>query len=274
MEKINGISFEDWAAGCGQLTHGMPEDKVIETLGVELPVWQDTMEKFTEKLSDPDLIMKYTEIFSNPNIGPFAGGGQATGEDDWRKVIPDHGAFIRLQREMNIAAQNGVDAAKFLEDKGLNIGQYSQASMAFMQLQNEMDSADVYQAYKENSSDLDHKEMMDKYFPEYEQYIALVYTLEVAVNKAMAQDRFKLDSTALHAQRDKLNELGIDENLYEYMYEHYSNWEQEQLEKQGEEAFNAYRFGIIEKVKAGNVAIANLNEQENKTEGLADDIEF
>ncbi|UUV22376.1 hypothetical protein [Paenimyroides aestuarii] len=274
MEKINGISFEDWAAGCGQLTHGMPEEQVIATLGVELPVWQDTMEKFTEKLSDPDLIMKYTEIFSNPNVGPFAGGGQATGEEDWRKVIPDHGAFIRLQREMNIATQKGVDAAQFLEDKGLNIGQYSQASMAFMQQQNEMDSADVYKAYKENSSDLDHKELMDKYFPEYEQYIALVYALEVAVNEAMAQDRFKLDSTAIHAQRDKLNELGIDQNLYNYMYDYYSAWEQEQLEKQGNEAFNAYRFGIIDKVKAGNVAIANVNEEESKTEGLTGDIEF
>ncbi|WCM41259.1 hypothetical protein MG290_09845 [Flavobacterium sp. CBA20B-1] len=274
MEKINGISFEDWAAGCGQLTHGMPEEDVIKTLGVELPVWQDTMEKFTEKLSDPDLIMKYTEIFSNPNVGPFANAGGATGEEEWRKVIPDHGAFIRLQREMGIATQNGVDAAQFLEEKGLNVGQYSQASMAFMQMQNEMDSEDVYKAYKENSSDLDQKELMEKYFPEYDQYIALLFALDVAEHQAMEQDRFKLQSTALHARRDKLTELGVDQNLYSYMVEHYNAWEQEQLEKQGEDAFNTYRNGIIDNVRAGNVSVPNVIELENKKDSLTDDIEF
>lgn len=274
MEKINGISFEDWAAGCGQLTHGMPEEEVIKILGVELPVWQDTMDKWSAKLGEGDLIARYTEIFSSPNVGPFANAGGATGEDEWRKIIPDHGAFIRLQREMSIATQNGVDAAQFLEDKGLNIGQYSQASMAFMQQQNEMDSEDVHQAYVENSFNLDQKELMDKYFPTYEHYLALVFALEVAVNEAMDKDRFKMQSTALHARRDKLRELGVEQNLYEFMVEHYSAWEQEELEKQGEAAFNTYRNGLIENVKAGNVAIANVNDEENKTEGLTDDIDF
>lgn len=74
MEKINGISFEDWAAACAHLAQGMPESEVIATLGIETPVWQDTNDQWTNKLGDlmaqdMNVATQYGEIFANPKVG-------------------------------------------------------------------------------------------------------------------------------------------------------------------------------------------------------------
>jgi len=42
MEAINGVTFEDWGAACGNIAQGMTAEEVCEILGLELPVWQKT----------------------------------------------------------------------------------------------------------------------------------------------------------------------------------------------------------------------------------------
>lgn len=274
METINGISFENWAAACGQLTQGMEESKILEILGVELPVWQDTMDKWTAKLAEPNLIAKYTEIFSNPNIGPFAQGGSDQGDSAWLKVVPDHGTFIRLQRDMGKAAENGVDAQTFLQERGLNIGQYSQASMHYMNVQNQMGDQEFHDAYIENSFNLDMQELVDKYFSEYETFLALQIKLDQAVEEAEKNNKHGLASEAMHAERECLEQLGIDQNLSNYLVDYYSKWEDEKRQSMGDAAFFNWQDELVKRIKNGEVSIPNVKQKENQVEGITDNLDF
>lgn len=274
METINGISFENWAAACGQLTQGMEESKILEVLGIEMPVWQDTMEKFTAKLAEPGLIAKYTEIFSNPNIGPFASGGADQGDQAWMQVVPDHGSFIRLQREMGKASENGVDAQTFLQERGLNIGQYSQASMHYMKMQNEMGDQAFHNAYMENSFNLDMQDLVDKYFSEYETYLALQIKLDEAVEIAEKNNKHGLTSEAMYAERECLEQLGVDQNLNNYLIDFYNKWTEQKREEMGDDAFFNWQDQLIEKINKGEVSIPNVEQKENEVEGITDNLDF
>lgn len=52
MEAINGVTFEDWGAACGNLAAGMSEDEICTVLGIEMPVWQITNDAWSNKLGD------------------------------------------------------------------------------------------------------------------------------------------------------------------------------------------------------------------------------
>lgn len=147
--KINGITFQNWAAACGQLTQGMDETEVINKLGVELPVWQKTMDEFSALLSNPDAIAEYTQIFTNPNQGVFAGdAGTAAAADEWKVIVPDFDTYVSIQSRITSASDSGLDAATVLKDEfGLSIGQWSQAAMAMLKVRSEMDPAEMIATY-------------------------------------------------------------------------------------------------------------------------------
>lgn len=138
MEKINGISFEDWAAACAHLAQGMPEDKVIAILGIETPVWQDTNEQWGNKLgdlmvADISVATKYGNIFANPKIGKFGEGNTAVkGSDELLKLVPNWEAFQKIHTQISEAAQHGIDTFTVLEENGLDIGKWGSVSMKYM----------------------------------------------------------------------------------------------------------------------------------------------
>jgi hypothetical protein len=138
MESINGISFEDWGAACGNLAQGMPEEEVIKVLGIEAPVWQDTNEKWAGKLGDlmaedMNLATTYGEYFANPKVGKFANVETgAVGIEDLLKIVPDYDTYQKIFSHQGKASDVGVDPITVLESYGINIGQWGTLNMHYM----------------------------------------------------------------------------------------------------------------------------------------------
>lgn len=276
MEKINGISFEDWAASCAQLTMGMSEDEICQTLGIELPVWKETLEKWTERLGDlmaedPNVSVRYGEIFANPNIGPYAEKGEGSAEEEWRKIVPDYQAYLKIQREMTKETDEGGDAQTFLEKNyGLSVGHWSQIAMHMLAYQNSLSHEELHQEMRQGMINPEYDEKMQKICPSYEQFLAL----ESAVDEVLTEEERKkeLDEhyVSFFPEREFLNTLGIDMELYEYMENHYTGYVEKKIEEIGEDAFDDWQDSIYERIDAGEIELPRATNEDN----LAGDIDF
>lgn len=137
MEKINGVSFEDWAAACAHLAQGMPEAEVIKVLGLELPVWQDTSEQWTNKLGDlmaEDMTVatKYGEIFADPKVGKFAKGSKSSSADEVAETVHDWETYQKIFFHQSVAAEHGIDPVSVLEEYNLDLGKWGAVNMKYM----------------------------------------------------------------------------------------------------------------------------------------------
>ena len=143
MESINGVSFEDWGAACGNLAAGMSEEEVIKVLGIEMPVWQQTNTAWTNKLGDlmaEDMnnATIYSGFFTNPKVGKFA--GVASNVPDLNSLlvqVPDYDTYQKIFIQQSIAAQHGIDPVSVLEEYGFNLQTWSQIGMHYMNWYNE-----------------------------------------------------------------------------------------------------------------------------------------
>ncbi len=154
MDTINGVSFEEFAAASANLAHGMPEQQVLAILGLEAPVWAQTLEQWTQRLQqmmleDIQAAARYGEIFANPRVGRFAdvaGGFDPASSDDWEAAVPDIETYARIFCHQSVATEHGVDAQAVLAEYGLTLASWAAASMHY---QNEvLDAAEeTYQGY-------------------------------------------------------------------------------------------------------------------------------
>lgn len=138
MESINGVSFEDWGAACGNLAAGMSEEEIIKVLGLEMPVWQKTNEAWSNKLGDlmaEDMnnATIYSGFFTNPKVGKFAGVASNIPDLSTLLVkVPDYDAYQKIFIQQSIASQHGIDSVTVLEENGFNLQTWSQVSMHYM----------------------------------------------------------------------------------------------------------------------------------------------
>ncbi len=137
MELINGISFRDYACANANIVAGMPVDEVCKILGIEKPVWEDTVQKWNNKmaeLSHEDMSF-YGEVFSNPKQGKFANVDSGTNTDQALVKIPDIETYAKITAHMSIADEHGIDSVSILENEyGLNLAEWSKASSHYSQL--------------------------------------------------------------------------------------------------------------------------------------------
>ncbi len=138
METINGITFEDWAAACGNLTQGMSEEQIMQILGIEKPVWDETNTQWAEKLGDlmtedMSIATTYGEIFANPKVGKFA-NAQTPVEDikTLLIIVPNYEEYQKIFWHQSIAAEHGIDAVSILESYGLDVGKWGALNMHYM----------------------------------------------------------------------------------------------------------------------------------------------
>lgn len=151
MEKINGVSFRDYACASANIVAGMSLERVCEILGIELPVWEDTKDKWNAKMAELSMedMQFYGEVFTNPKQGKFADvADSATGNEASEKV-PDMETFTKIQAHLNVANQHGIDTVTVLENEyGLNLMEWSKASSDFSQLlRSSNDSVENYNKY-------------------------------------------------------------------------------------------------------------------------------
>ncbi len=144
MELINGVSFEEYAAACGNLAQGMPESEICRVLGIEKPVWDETLDKWNDRLgdiiaADMNMATKYGELFANPKAGRFAGvEGPAVDINELLKVVPDFDAYQKIFWHQSVASKYGVDPVSVIEEYGLDIGKWGALNMHYIAVQNQL----------------------------------------------------------------------------------------------------------------------------------------
>lgn len=141
MEKINGVSFEEYAAACGNMAQGMPEADILRILGLEKPVWDETIDKWNVRFGelmteDMNYATKYGELFANPKSGRFAGESSASTADQLLHLAPDYEAYQKIFWHQSIAASHGVDPVTVLDSYGIDIGKWGTLNMHYMNYQN------------------------------------------------------------------------------------------------------------------------------------------
>jgi hypothetical protein len=143
MEKINGVSFEEYAAACGNLAQGMPEEDLLRILGLEKPVWDETLDKWNVRLGelmteDMNYATKYGELFANPKAGRFAGESAAASTDELLHLAPDFETYQKIFWHQAVAAEHGVDPVTVLNSYGIDIGKWGALNMHYMGHQNSL----------------------------------------------------------------------------------------------------------------------------------------
>lgn len=163
MEEINGVSFEDWGAACGNIAQGMGEDEICRILGIELPVWQQTNEAWGGKLGDlaaenMDVMTTYSGFFVNPKVGKFAGEASASSGSDLDTLlakVPDYDAYQKIFWHQSVASEQGMDATAILQQYGFNLHDWSSVSMHYSTWFHDYvkhDSPDYEKNYREISA--------------------------------------------------------------------------------------------------------------------------
>ena len=143
METINGVSFEEYAAACGNLAQGMPEATLLQILQLEKPVWDETVDQWNVRLGelmteDMNYATKYGELFANPKVGRFAGETTASNAGDLLHLAPDYDAYQKIFWHQSVAASHGVDPVTVLESYGIDLGKWGALNMHYMNYQNNL----------------------------------------------------------------------------------------------------------------------------------------
>lgn len=126
---VNGITFEEWAAGNARLANNQPLDGVLKILKVDEGQWKQADAAFIEELKRRDpgspTFMRYGEVFANPAVGRFANAGEQPQVEGKLATYDD---YARLQADMSAGVKAGKDPQAILKEYGLNTYQYSQES--------------------------------------------------------------------------------------------------------------------------------------------------
>ncbi|WP_298476906.1 hypothetical protein [uncultured Maribacter sp.] len=137
MDAINGVTFEDWGAACGNIAQGMDVEEICKILGIELPVWQKTNEEWGGKLGDlmaqdMSLATTYSEYFTNPKVGKFANvASDVPALDSLLVKVPDFDAYQKIINHQSAASQHGIDPVAIIEQYGLNLQHWGQLNMHY-----------------------------------------------------------------------------------------------------------------------------------------------
>lgn len=126
---VNGITFEEWAAGNARLANDQSLEGVLKVLRVDEAQWKQADAAFVQELKrrDPGSVtfMRYGEVFANPAVGRFASVGEQPKVDGRLATYDD---YARLQADMSAGVEAGKDPQAILKAYGLNVYQYSQES--------------------------------------------------------------------------------------------------------------------------------------------------
>ncbi len=128
METINGVSFRDYACASANIANGMSVDQVCSVLGLEVPVWEDTVNKWNNKMAElsMDDLAFYGEVFTNPKQGKFADvEGAAGGAEAVLEKFPEWSDFLKMEKHIAVGSELGIDV-DLNKEYGISITQYSQ----------------------------------------------------------------------------------------------------------------------------------------------------
>jgi hypothetical protein len=124
---VNGVTFEEWAAGSARLANNQPLADVLKVLNVDQATWNKTNELFIEALrkGDPASYMyrRYAEVFSNPSVGRFKGRSDQPELEGKLATFED---YARVQADLTVGSEFGKDPQEILKAHNLTVYEFSQ----------------------------------------------------------------------------------------------------------------------------------------------------
>ncbi|WP_128330104.1 hypothetical protein [Apibacter sp. HY039] len=138
METINGVSFEEYAAASAHLGQGMSEEQVIEILGLDKSVWEETLSQWNVRLGElmaenMEYTTRFGEIFANPKVGRFAETSTPSVDmESLLQIAPDYETYQDILWHQSVASQHGIDPVSVLESYGLDVGRWGSLNMHYM----------------------------------------------------------------------------------------------------------------------------------------------
>lgn len=124
-KPVNGITFDEWAAGNARIANNQPLADVLKTLEVDEAMWNEAGKVFTEAFKEPGFATatRYGEVFADPAVGRFS--GQAD-QPELKGKFATYEDYARVQAHLNVATEAKIDPQDVLREHGLTIYEFSQ----------------------------------------------------------------------------------------------------------------------------------------------------
>lgn len=131
---VNGITFEEWAAGNARLSNEQAMADMLAVLGVDEKTWNATNEAFLDELKKGDpasyMYRRYAEVFADPAVGRFKGNKDTPAIKGKLATFED---YARVQAHLSVGSRAGEDPQKILKEHDLTVYEYSQEAKPWVQ---------------------------------------------------------------------------------------------------------------------------------------------
>jgi hypothetical protein len=131
---VNGITFEEWAAGNARLADNQALGDMLGVLGVDETTWNATNEAFLEELRKGDpagsMYRRYAEVFADPAVGRFKGAAETP---DVKGKLASFDDYARVQAHLSVGSRAGDDPEKILKEHDLTVYEFSQEARPWVQ---------------------------------------------------------------------------------------------------------------------------------------------
>jgi hypothetical protein len=131
---VNGITFEEWAAGNARLANNQPMAEMLRVLGVDEKTWNATNDAFLAELKKGDpagpVYRRYAEVFADPAVGRFRQAKDAPTVQGKLATFED---YARVQAHLSVGARAGDDPQKILREHDLTVYEFSQETKPWVQ---------------------------------------------------------------------------------------------------------------------------------------------
>ena len=131
---VNGITFEEWAAGNARLSNNQPIADMLKLLDVDETAWNAANAAFLEELRKGDpagyMYRRYAEVFADPAVGRFKNLKDTPNVKDKLATFED---YAKVQAYLSVGSRAGEDPAEILKEHDLTVYEFSQETKPWIQ---------------------------------------------------------------------------------------------------------------------------------------------
>lgn len=136
MKTIKGVSFDEYAAISANIAQGMSVEEILGILELDQPTFDEMMKEWEVEFSnlmaqDVSLATRFGEIFSNPQVGRFAGKSKQISHADLQAKVPDFTAYLDILFEQEAAKDAGFLPQEVLKKYGINVAEFVELSKLY-----------------------------------------------------------------------------------------------------------------------------------------------
>jgi hypothetical protein len=132
---VNGVTFDEWAAGSARLANQQPLADVLKVLNIDEAHWNQTNQAFIDALKHGDpgsyMYIHYGEVFANPAVGRFKGRND---QPEIQGKLATFDDYARVQADLTVASEFGKDPQEVLKRHNLTVYEFSQEAGNWVQV--------------------------------------------------------------------------------------------------------------------------------------------